>query len=86
MEALKLDGNAAAGILQQVFAVEVTTTAGICDNCGAVEMMGAVAAYTRAPGIVLRCAHCDGVLLKAVTDGERVWVDLRGMRCIEVGM
>jgi hypothetical protein len=86
MEALKLDGNAAAGILQQVFAVEVTTTPGTCDNCGAVEMIGAVAAYTKAPGIVLRCPHCDAVLLKAVTDGERVWIDLRGMRTIELAV
>ena len=37
MEALRLDGNAAAGLLGEVFAGEVTTAVGTCDGCGAVE-------------------------------------------------
>jgi hypothetical protein len=84
MDALKLDGNAAAGILQQVFAVEVTTASGTCAGCGATELMGAVAAYMQGPGLVLRCPHCEAVLVKAVTDDERVWLDLRGLRTIEL--
>ncbi|HEY7706014.1 MAG TPA: DUF6510 family protein [Gaiellaceae bacterium] len=84
MDVLKLDGNAAAGILQQVFAVEVTTASGTCAGCGATEPMGAVAAYMQGPGLVLRCPHCEAVLVKAVTDDERVWLDLRGLRTIEL--
>ncbi|HEX2293576.1 MAG TPA: DUF6510 family protein [Gaiellaceae bacterium] len=84
MDELKLDGNAAAGVLQQVFAVEVTTLTGTCDGCGAVEQVGAVAVYSRGPGTVLRCPHCDAVLLKVVTDGERTWIDLRGIRTLEL--
>lgn len=84
MDALKLDGNAAAGILQQVFAVEITAASGTCDGCGAVEAVGAVAVYTRGPGTVLRCPHCDSVLMKIVTDGQRFWVDLRGVRTLEL--
>lgn len=85
-EALKLDGNAAAGILQEIFAVEVTAALGTCDGCGAVEAVGAVVVYARGPGTVLRCPHCDGVLAKIVTDGERVWADLRGLRTLELRM
>lgn len=84
MESLKLDGNAAAGILQSIFFVEITTAAGTCDGCGAVEAIGAVAVYARAAGTVLRCPHCDNVLVKVVTDGERTWVDLRGLRTLEL--
>jgi hypothetical protein len=80
--ALKLDGNAAAGILQEIFAVEVTTVSGTCDGCGAVAAIGAVSVYMAA-GTVLRCPHCDGVLMKVVTDGERIWADLRGVRSLE---
>jgi Zn finger protein HypA/HybF involved in hydrogenase expression len=83
MDELKLDGNAAAGILQEIFAVEVTTARGTCDGCGAVEAVGAVAVYVAA-GYVLRCPHCDSVLMKIVTDGERIWADLRGVRSLEL--
>jgi Zn finger protein HypA/HybF involved in hydrogenase expression len=84
MEDLKLDGNAAAGLLQQVFAVEITAASGTCDHCGAVEPVGAVALYVHAPGLVLRCPHCDGLLMKIATDGERCWLDLRGVRTLEL--
>jgi uncharacterized Zn finger protein len=84
MDALKLDGNAAAGVLQEVFAVEVTAALGTCDGCGAVEAVGAVAVYARGPGTVLRCPHCDSVLMKIVAAEGRIWVDLRGLRMLEL--
>jgi hypothetical protein len=83
MDALTLDGNAAAGLLQEVFAVEMTTAVGTCDGCGAVDAVGAVRVYKGA-GMVLRCPHCESVLMKLVTDGERVWIDVRGVRTLEL--
>jgi hypothetical protein len=45
-----LDGNAVAGLLQEVFAVEMTTALGACGTCGATEPVGAVHVYvTSAP-------------------------------------
>jgi hypothetical protein len=82
-DSLKLDGNAAAGMLQEIFAVEITAASGTCDGCGAVEAIGAVSVYAAA-GIVLRCPHCDAVLMKVVTDGQRIWADLRGVRSLEL--
>jgi hypothetical protein len=83
MEALRLDGNAVAGLLREVFAAEVTTAVGTCDGCGAVEAVGAVHVYLAA-GTVLRCPHCEAVVMKVVTDGERIWIDLRGLRTLEL--
>ena len=83
MDALTLDGNAVAGLLQQLFAVEMTTAVGTCAGCGASDAVGAVRVYHGA-GAVLRCPHCNAVLLKIVTDDARVWVDLRGLRTLEV--
>ena len=40
MEALMLDGNAVAGLLQEVFGTEMTTTLETCAGCGATESMG----------------------------------------------
>jgi Zn finger protein HypA/HybF involved in hydrogenase expression len=83
MGELMLDGNAVAGLLAEVFAVEMTTARGTCDGCGAVEPLGAVHVY-KAAGYVLRCPHCDAVLAKLVTDGSRTWADLRGIRALEL--
>ena len=35
MDELMLDGNAVAGLLQEVFAAEMTTATGTCAGCGA---------------------------------------------------
>lgn len=84
MEELTLDGNAAAGILGEVFGREMTTARGVCDGCGAVGQVGAARLY-RTAGIVLRCPHCDAVLLKLVVARERVWLDCRGLRTLQLG-
>jgi hypothetical protein len=83
MEALRLDGNAAAGLLSEVFAAEVTMAVGTCDSCGSAEPVGAVHVYLAA-GTVLRCPHCEAVVMKIVSDGERIWMDLRGLRTLEL--
>jgi Zn finger protein HypA/HybF involved in hydrogenase expression len=83
MEPLRLDGNAAAGALQELFAVEITTAVGTCAGCGAAEPVGAVHLY-RSAGLVLRCPHCESVLLTLVEGRGRVWVDLRGLRSLEL--
>ena len=63
MNELRLDGNAVAGLLQEVFAVEMTTAIGTCSGCGTAGPVGAARLY-RGAGIVLRCPHCDNVLAK----------------------
>jgi predicted RNA-binding Zn-ribbon protein involved in translation (DUF1610 family) len=83
MDALRLDGNAAAGLLQELFAVEMTTAVGTCDNCGSAGEVGRVHLY-RGAGVVLRCPHCDALLMKIVTAGERSWIDARGLRTLQL--
>ena len=83
MDALMLDGNAVAGILQEVFAIEMTTALGTCDACGATGPVGAVHVY-RGAGTVLRCPGCGNVLAKIVREGTRFWIDTRGLRTLEV--
>jgi Family of unknown function (DUF6510) len=83
MDELMLDGNAVAGLLQEVFAVEMTTAIGTCDSCGATEAVGAVHVF-RGAGIVLRCPHCDALLVKIVRDETRIWISFPGVRALEV--
>ncbi len=83
MDELMLDGNAIAGLLQELFAVEMTTAIGTCDDCGAAGPVGAAHLY-RGAGIVLCCPHCDNVLAKIVKNHSRVWIDFTGIRTLEV--
>ena len=78
-----LDGNAIAGLLQEVFSAEMTTAIGTCGNCGTAGPVGAAHVY-RGAGIVLRCPHCDAVLATIVRNDSRVWIDLTGIRTLEV--
>ena len=85
MDELMLDGNAVAGLLQEVFAVEMTTAVGTCGACGKAGPVGAVHVY-RGAGIVLRCPHCGNTLAKIVKNDSRVWIDLTGIRTLEVAV
>jgi Family of unknown function (DUF6510) len=85
MNELMLDGNAVAGLLQEVFAAEITTAVGVCGACGASEAMGAAHVF-RGAGVVLRCAHCHNTLMTIVTDEARVWIGFQGMRTLEVAV
>ena len=84
MDDLALDGNAAAGLLGEVFVGEATAAAARCDGCGAIEAVGGLRAYMTGPGTVLRCVHCEAVVLRVVRDGDRCWIDLRGLRWLEL--
>jgi hypothetical protein len=83
-EDLKLDGNAAGGLLRELFSFELTAARGRCDNCGAIAEVGAVWVFANAPGTVLRCPQCESVLMRvAATDG-RYWLDVRGITWLEI--
>lgn len=81
---LKLDGNALGGLLGEVFVGEVTVARSTCASCGAVNEIGAVAVYVQAPGAVARCPGCEAVLLRVVRAEGRIWLELRGMSCLEL--
>ena len=75
----ELDGNALAGRLEALFGVDMTAVPGRCANCGVVNMVGAMRAYTDAPGAVLRCPACDEVVLRIVDTADATYVDARGV-------
>jgi coenzyme F420-reducing hydrogenase gamma subunit len=85
MDALMLDGNAIAGLLEEVFDREMTTAIGTCSTCGAAGPLGAVHVY-RGAGMVLRCPQCGNVLAKIVKDRTRVWLAMQGIRTLEVAV
>ena len=72
------DGNAAAGALSRVFATDITAAKGQCNNCGATRRFAEAHLYMKGPGVVARCCVCERVLLRLVTVGQRVFLDVGG--------
>jgi hypothetical protein len=75
---LMLDGNAAAGLLAEIFAEEMTAAPAECANCGRVGEVGTLLAFTQAPGLVLRCPACESVMLRVVETPDAIYLDVRG--------
>jgi uncharacterized protein DUF6510 len=82
---MHVDGNAAGGLLSEVFARDVTAAACTCDSCGNTEPLAAAMTYMRGPGTVLRCIHCERVLIRVARVRERLVVDTAGVRRLELG-
>jgi hypothetical protein len=72
----RLDGNAIAGTLVDVFGEEMTTVTGTCARCGSSGPLGELAVYLQAPGVVARCGRCDNLMV--------VIVEIRGVRCVDL--
>jgi hypothetical protein len=81
---LRLDGNAAAGLLAEVFAFDVTTAEAVCSGCGAVGPAGALAVYGLTMGAILRCPTCDNAVVRISRVKSGYWLDLRGMSVLRV--
>lgn len=79
-----LDGNVAGGILGEVFPFEMTAADTTCAGCGATNPIGAVAAFVSAMGTVIRCPSCDTALIRLTHVKGRYWVDLRGVRALQI--
>lgn len=63
-----LDGNAMAGLLHELFDVEMTVAPVECATCGQYGELGSLWAFIASPGYVLRCPSCQNIILRmAVT-------------------
>ncbi len=71
-----LDGNAIGGMLLEVFGTEMTAVVGTCGTCGTAGQVAEFAVYRPGLGTVVRCRHCDNVLM--------VFVRARGMTCVDL--
>ena len=80
----RLDGNALAGPLAELFAVDLSGAVGTCGSCDGTGPMGEQHLYADAPALVLRCRDCTGVLLRVQSDGDHLRADLSGLRLLVV--
>ncbi|HYW25170.1 MAG TPA: DUF6510 family protein [Terriglobales bacterium] len=83
---LVLDGNAAAGMLREVFVHDMTMAMTACAACGAVARLGGqpLYDYPDGPGAVLRCASCEAVLMVVVHATGRYRMAAPGLSWMEI--
>lgn len=83
------DGNALAGPLSEIFAVDMTTAVDHCTGCGSVDPVARLRVFGadgRAPGLVARCPDCSQVILRLVRGPDAAWLDLRGTVSLRIPM
>ena len=82
--AQRLDGNAAAGFLSEIFLRDVTAANGTCMDCGSTDRIGSLHLYAHGMGAVLRCPGCECVVLRVVRTPTHLWLDASGSRSIAI--
>jgi hypothetical protein len=80
----EVDGNAMAGDLREIFAMDVTAAVATCAGCGRSGVIAELRLWGRPPGVVARCPHCEDVVLLIVRAPDRVFLDLRGAVRLEL--
>ena len=81
---LVLDGNAVAGLLGEVFAVEATTMVARCKACGAEGAVATASVYMHGPGVVMRCPDCTAVVMRFARIRGRLVADLQGVGTLTI--
>ena len=77
-DALMLDANAVAGMLEEVFGWDMTAEESKCANCGNEAAGGTLLAFVGGPGTVLRCSVCREIVIRVVRTDRGTLVDVRG--------
>ena len=84
VEQMRMDGNAAAGALREIFSQEMTVAAATCTGCGVEHEIGALLDYGHAMGIVLRCHGCNTAMLRLSRTPAWVYLDTSGISYLRV--
>jgi hypothetical protein len=77
-----LDGNAIAGAFSEIFAADLTAAILTCNECDGSDEIGEIRVYGGAMGSILRCLHCDAVVMRFVQTAAGSTIDIRGAKRI----
>jgi hypothetical protein len=84
IEQMRMDGNAAAGALREIFSQEMTVAGATCAGCGVEHAIGALLGYGHGMGIVLRCPGCNTAMLRMSRTRAWLYLDTSGISCLKV--
>jgi hypothetical protein len=67
-----VDGNAAAGLLWDVFGADVTALVGVCGGCGSAAPLAEAVVELDEVAAIVRCRTCKHTLLTVLRQGDGV--------------
>ncbi|WP_163511531.1 DUF6510 family protein [Fodinicola acaciae] len=74
------DGNALAGPLTEIFAVDMTSAESVCAGCGRAGAVASLRVYWHAGDAVVRCPGCEQVVFRLVRLENRLCLEVTGLR------
>jgi hypothetical protein len=80
----RLDGNAAGGLLDEIFRFEMTAAEATCAGCSTMRPIGELMLYQHGMGAILRCAECDTALMRITHIHGCYRLDLSGMTYLRI--
>jgi uncharacterized protein DUF6510 len=83
-DAMRVDGNAAAGLLSELFSRDLTSARARCAGCKATQAIGSLLVYAHGMGMVARCPNCEGVIMRLVKTPTHLWFEATGATSIAV--
>ena len=83
-QSLMLDGNALAGLLHELFDVEMTIAPVECATCGRYGELGSLWAFAESPGYVLRCPGCQNIVFRMTVTPDHIYLDARGAAYLRI--
>ena len=81
---LRLDGNAAGGLLNEIFPFEMTAAEATCMGCGIMKPIGELILYQHGMGAILRCSDCDTALIRITHIRGSYRLDLSGIGYLRI--
>lgn len=80
----RLDGNAAVGVLGELFAVDITQARGECGHCGALGLLAEALTELDDEGVIVLCRSCGHTLLTYVHGPRGRHLLLPGLRALSL--
>ncbi|HEY7566252.1 MAG TPA: DUF6510 family protein [Gemmatimonadaceae bacterium] len=84
IEEMRLDGNAAGGLLREVFVRDVTAAIATCAACGSLGPIAGLLEYGQTMGVILRCPACDSAMLRIVRTPGWLRLDASGISILMI--
>lgn len=72
----RVDGNAVAGLLSELFDGDVTVLVGVCGGCGSVASIAEAVVELDEAAAIVRCRSCTHTLFTVLRDGDAVKIRL----------
>ena len=76
----RVDGNALAGVLTEVFEGDVTARVGVCGGCGAAAPLAETVVELDDVAAIVRCRSCTHTLFTVLRDARGTRVVFAGLR------